>query len=132
MDFQCALPFHPHVKRRVVACHCRLRTSAVPTPRVVFSLQYRSYLRPTDRWHYGSVDYLDPLLCTPLSSFSEFTCTHSLTPSRCLVSYCRLALALHRLLRLQSIPQSQFLAHKYQYPHYQGLYTLAISRCSLS
>ena len=34
--------------------------------RVVFSLQYRSYLRPTDRWHYGSVDYLDPLCTTAL------------------------------------------------------------------
>ena len=30
------------------------------------SLQYRSYLRPTNRWHYGSVDYLDPLCTTAL------------------------------------------------------------------
>ena len=61
--------FHPHVKQRVVACHCRLCTSAVPTPCVVFSLQYRSYLRPIIQWHYGSIDYLDPLLYSCLRGY---------------------------------------------------------------
>ena len=62
--------------------------------RVVFSLQYRSYLCPTDRWHYGSVDYLDPLLllCQP----EQFNAQGGKFP----VALCR-----HIILRLVTPPR---------------------------
>ena len=40
------------------------------------SLQYRSYLRPIIRWHYGSIDYLDPLLST---RYPHFQGSHAYT-----------------------------------------------------
>ena len=50
------------------------------------SLQYRSYLRPTNRWHYGSVDYLDPLCTTALYFTFAGLALHKYTLCRHIIS----------------------------------------------
>jgi hypothetical protein len=50
------------------------------------SLQYRSYLCPIIRWHYGSIDYLDPLCTTALYFTFAGLALHKYTLCRHIVS----------------------------------------------
>ena len=51
------------------------------------SLQYRSYLRPIIRWHYGSIDYLDPLCTTALYFTFAGLALHKYTLRRRVVAF---------------------------------------------
>ena len=66
---QCTLPFSPPCKAK--SCGMSLPALHVCSPNSPrgLSLQYRSYLRPIIRWHYGSIDYLDPLLYSCLRGY---------------------------------------------------------------